>query len=406
MTPTPDDAAPQPIDPLDPKVLASLGLTPPGTRATGPKTVAGKARSRVNAVKHGLRCQVVEPPDQRQKIAERVAEWTDAMKPTDPLQRWLVARAATASVRLDRCVERENLALEENTAAAERAFFRRRRAWARRTGQKLQADPRRAYALLTASAFGCDWLIARFDDLAADLEMPGGYWSRAEFLRCLLLLGFDYDRIPPGQPVVARLYRDHLAADRAPNPDEVEAFLNLDTKPLAPADRAAAQRLALGDRESARRRLLAFVRDEQERLHQLRQVLWNDHDVPALEAACDRARTFDASPEASLARRYESAQALELHRHLNDLHRARRAGDTPGDAGAPNERQDGEDHDASSKLSIGSESQLSPSQASPTLPEGVPDASPGRPGDVVGWGRSDSRKVGREARKRARRKRR
>ncbi len=284
MTPTPDDAAPQPIDPLDPKVLASLGLTPPGPRATGPKTVAGKARSRVNAVKHGLRCQVVEPPDQRQKIAERVAEWTDAMKPADAVQRWLVARAATASVRLDRCVERENLALEENTAAAERAFFRRRRAWARRTGQKLQADPRRAYALLTSSAFGCDWLIARFDDLAADLEMPGGYWSRAEFLRCLLLLGFDYDRIPPGQPVVARLYRDHLAADRAPNPDEVEAFLNLDTKTLEPADRAAAQRLALGDRESARRRLLAFVRTEQQRLRDLRAALWNEHDVPALEA--------------------------------------------------------------------------------------------------------------------------
>ncbi len=327
MTPTPDDAAPQPIDPLDPKVLASLGLTPPGPRATGPKTAAGKARSRANAVKHGLRCQVVEPPDQREKIAERVAEWTDAMKPADAVQRWLVARAATASVRLDRCVERENLALEENTAAAERAFFRRRRAWARRTGQKLQADPRRAYALLTSSAFGCDWLIARFDDLAADLEMPGGYWSRAEFLRCLLLLGFDYDRIPPGQPVVARLYRDHLAADRAPNPDEVEAFLNLDTKTLEPADRAAAQRLALGDRESARRRLLAFVRDRARAPPRTSaQILWNDHDVPALEAACARCRTFDASPEAALARRYESANALELHRHLADFHRARRAG--------------------------------------------------------------------------------
>ncbi len=112
-TPPNDDATPQPCDPLDPAVLAALGLpSTPRSRPTGPKTVAGKAKSRANAVKHGLRCQVVEPPDQRAKIAERVAEWTDAMKPADPLQRWLVARAATASVRLDRCVERENLALE------------------------------------------------------------------------------------------------------------------------------------------------------------------------------------------------------------------------------------------------------------------------------------------------------
>ncbi len=129
MTPQPNDDAslPPDFDPFDPKYLASVGIpTPPflRPRATGPKTVAGKAKSRANAVKHGLRCQVVEPPDQREKITDRVAEWTDAMKPTDPVQRWLVSRAATASVRLDRCVERENLALEENTAKAERAWFR------------------------------------------------------------------------------------------------------------------------------------------------------------------------------------------------------------------------------------------------------------------------------------------
>ena len=144
--------APAPgLRPLDPSPrrprLARLRLP---TRATGPRTVAGKARSRANAVKHGLRCQVVEPPDQREKIADRVAEWTDAIKPADPVQRWLVARAATASVRLDRCVERENLALEENTARAERDFFRRRRAWARRLGARLRRPARKVYAKLTA----------------------------------------------------------------------------------------------------------------------------------------------------------------------------------------------------------------------------------------------------------------
>ena len=218
MTQPNDDASlPPDFDPFDPKYLASVGIpTPPFLRpgATGPKTVAGKAKSRANAVKHGLRCQVVEPPHQREKIADRVAEWTDAMKPTDPVQRWLVTRAATASVRLDRCVERENLALEENTAAAERTFFRRRRAWARRVGHQLDSDAPKAHARLTASAFGCDWLIARFDDLAADLEIPGGYWSRDEFLRCLRWLGFDTRRIPPGHALVAQLYRDSLAADR------------------------------------------------------------------------------------------------------------------------------------------------------------------------------------------------
>ncbi len=279
-------------------------------------------------------------PPTSAKIAERVAEWTDALKPADPLQRRLVARAATASVRLDRCVERENLALEANTAIAERTFFRRRRAWARRLGATLADQTENAYSRLTGSTFGCDWLIARLDDLARDLAVPGGYWSRPEFFQALRLIGLDPLRIPPGHPVVAQLYRASLAADKAPDPTEVDAFLGLDTKALDPDARAAAQRPHLGPRETGRQTLLAFVRLEQQRLHELRADLWDEHDAPALEQAVALARTFDPSPDASLARRYESANALELHRHLADFHRARRA--TPPPDTAPNERQDGQ----------------------------------------------------------------
>ena len=370
MTPPNDDASlPPDFDPFDPKFLASVGIpTPPflRPRATGPKTVAGKAKSRVNAVKHGLRCQVVEPPDQREKIDDRVAVWTEAMQPTDPVQRWLVARAATASVRLDRCVERENLALEENTARAERGFFRRRRAWARRLGAKLEEQTEKAYAKLTGSSFGCDWLIARFDDLAADLEITGGYWSRDEFLRALRLLGFEPKRIPPGHPLVATLYRASLTADKAPDPTEVDAFLEIDTRDLDPDARAAAQRHHLGDRERGRLALVAIVRQEQLRLRDLRETLWDETDAPALEQACARARTFDASPEAALARRYESANALELHRNLADFHRARRDAEAREEA-APNERQDGQDRVANPEKPV-----------TPTSDPGASPASPGR----------------------------
>ncbi len=299
MTPHPDASAPEPIDPLSPEVLDALGLPRPNARPTGPKTVAGKARSRANAVKHGLRCQVVEPPDQRAKIAERVAEWTHALQPNDTVQRWLVARAATASVRLDRCVERENLALEQNTARAERDWMRRRRAWARRTGARLEEPGGQAYARLTGSAFGCDWLIARFDELAPTCRSPAAT-GRVRSCSAPSACSGSIRRIPPGHPLVSQLFRASLAADKAPDPQEVERFLGLDTSALEPDARAAEQRRHLGNRERGRLALLAIVPPEQHRLRDLREALWTEIDAPALEQACARARTFDDSPEAEL----------------------------------------------------------------------------------------------------------
>ncbi len=384
MPSQPDASTPPPCDP-------SPAPAPRLTRATGPKTVAGKARSRANAVRHGMRCQVVEPPDQRDKIDHRVAEWTDALQPTNAVQRWLVARAATASVRLDRCVERENLALEETTADAERTFVRRRRAWARRTGQNLETEHAKAYRRLTSSAFGCDWLIARLDELARDLEIAGGYWSRAEFLRAVALFGIDPLRIPPDHPTVARLYRDVLTADKSPDPDAVDFFLKLDTKSLEPADRADRHRQTLGDRDDARQSLLAAVRHEQARLQRLREVLWAEHDAPILEAACAHARTFDPSPEATLARRYEASQALELHRHLDDFHRARRESDAPDASLAPNELQNGQNCDIKLESPIISETTSAALPASPWRPGGVGEASPARRRRVPRASSGDSR---------------
>ena len=185
-------------------------------------------------------------------------------------------------------------------------LVRHRRAWARRLGDRLDDQTEKAYVRLTGSAFGCDWLIARFDDLAADLEIPSGYWSRDEFLRALRLLGFEPKRIPPGHPAVATLYRASLAADKAPDPTEVDAFLHLDTEALEPEARAAEQRNKLGEREKARQTLLAFVRLEQGAVAQPSRSPLGRGRGPGAGAGLTWHRTFDASPEAALARRYES----------------------------------------------------------------------------------------------------
>ncbi len=365
--PSPQDSpTPPPIDPLSPEALARIGLKLPG-QATGPKTAAGKARSRANAVKHGLRCRVVEPPgpSERQAISARMAAWERSFQPANEAEQWLVAFAAAESVRLDRCREREIVALDESVAAAERDWLRKRRAWARRVGSRLEDRPAKAHARLTRSAFGCDWLFARWDELAADLEVHGGYWSQDDLFRALRLLGLDPARIPPHDPRVGRLYRLLLAAQPAADPNAVDAFFEKDTTGLDVDARKAEVRRLLGSRREARLDLLAFVRDEQQRLRELRHDLWTRVEIPALEAACDRARTFDASPEAQLARRYEASHALSLHRALNGFFRTRREAERLTESDAP------------------------PS-ASPALAEPAPNPAPAHVPVVGGAARSSS----------------
>ena len=393
-TPPPADSNPSQPDPLSAESLAAIGLPLPG-RSTGPRTTAGKARSRANAVKHGLRCQVVEPPRDREAIAERVASWSDALQPANVVESWLVARAAAQSVRLDRCRERECLALEENTAKAERDWVRRQRAWARRLGHQLDTDPERIHARLTRSALGCDWLSARLDDLARDLEIPGGYWSTEEFVRALGLLGLEARRRGPDHPVVAPLWRLTLTAQSRPDPASVDTLLNTDTTSLDEPARVAEQRRRLGDREPARRALLALVRAEQDRLAALRFDLWSDHDAPALDAFCARARASTPAPKprTPAATKRPTPSTCTAPSTPSTASAANPTAPTPNPHPRPSPRRTpgrrtnfkmGKIATQLPSLSITSEHLPEPSPASPSRPPAIAGASAERPRDVAG----------------------
>jgi hypothetical protein len=74
-------------------------------RSTGPRTEAGEARSRLNALEHGNRAVAVLPvlPHEDPKaLARRVQEWTDDLRSASALERDLIAHAARLSWDLDR----------------------------------------------------------------------------------------------------------------------------------------------------------------------------------------------------------------------------------------------------------------------------------------------------------------
>jgi hypothetical protein len=408
-------------------------------RATGPRTVLGKKASRANATTLGMRCQVVTPPDDRPRIEARTAAWIADLKPEGETQTWLVARAAEISVRLDRCSERERIALEENTAAAERRWFQERRAWARRLGNRLIERPKKAFAKLRTSAIGIDWLIARWDELAADLNDEMGNWCREERERAVRLLGLSLRETDPNTPKFRPLWVNALATDHEVSPEDLDRTFGRDTSDLEGEARLAEARSPLPDEPTARRNLLAFIRAEQEELRRLRAEVWESVDRPALEAACRRARTFDPGPEATLAGRYERSNAMELTRCLTLLSRLKREAsrdaapssrrspfdgansppmmpdlfamppvphveDAPEASWAPNELEDGQDRGGTLDLKESCATASEVSQASQPRPECVGGAPEPRPEAAPMASRALRRSLLAEARRRRRRK--
>src|SRR5437764_496872 len=89
-------------------------------RSTGPRTEAGKARSRANAVRHGLSGKgFVLPAEEAELVAERIVSWSEGFVPRDEQESWLVEQVALESVRVERCQERERVVLREESERAE-----------------------------------------------------------------------------------------------------------------------------------------------------------------------------------------------------------------------------------------------------------------------------------------------
>jgi hypothetical protein len=136
--------------------------------STGPKTAAGKERSRMNGLKHGLRAEeAVLPTESRAEFNDHMADWAGDWRPGSVTRRYFVERAGLAAWRLKRCVrvETERLSDRANKALVE---------WDE--GFRLRLDglvaqlittPYNAVMDLEQTRDGVDRLIALWDGLLA-----------------------------------------------------------------------------------------------------------------------------------------------------------------------------------------------------------------------------------------------
>jgi hypothetical protein len=128
--------------------------------STGPRTQAGKERSKRNAIKHGLRSEdVVLPTEDPRAFQEHLEAWVEDWQPPSMARQHLVEQAAVASWRLKRCVRLETARITRRAEDAYKQWAEDEAAGVEAEAKRLDVDPAGALDELTASRAGVDRLI-------------------------------------------------------------------------------------------------------------------------------------------------------------------------------------------------------------------------------------------------------
>ena len=269
-------------------------------KSTGPRTEAGKARSRANAVKHGLTGAGIALPGEDATVIEATfLQAQEEFAPTTLVGMRLVRDVAALWVRQDRARQYEATALAAHARRAARDFDQARVNHAEALIDAIEANPRAYRRALLAMPEGVDRLVAELMLLLEDLTGVAPSWSPTHHQRLDALFGFRVADLPWSRPT--RFSKAILGDFAAIGEAEV-------------AD------IPLDDQQAwAITRLVEAIGAEVVRLREHRTT------IDPARLAEDRTEaialsTLDPGKEGALAQRYIAAASRDLSRALRDLH--------------------------------------------------------------------------------------
>jgi hypothetical protein len=304
-------------------------------KSTGPKTEDGKARSRLNALTHGLSARTVTPvlPHEDPKaLDERIRKWVQDWQPRDEMENELVTRAAKLSWQIDRADRFETAHLARRVRKAQRraagAPDPRRIEEVTSLGRRLlKTDWTSPVAVLVAelesTSEGCRWLLDRWAELEARLSRFGAI-ENLDLCRFFNLLGkkrFDsvtdpvlnalltaWDVLQPG--TAKDIWDRATAATSSGGSDYAWAAKWRELAPR-PVDPAAAMAFLFG-----------LITQQVDRLNALlaEHARFAEEETAGLP---DRA-AFDLSAGFERQRRYRTALGRELLRSIDTLRKLRK----------------------------------------------------------------------------------
>lgn len=290
-------------------------------RSTGPRTPEGKARSALNALKHGnsaRTCIAARDQQRNERLAVRIAA---DFEPQSPYERSLVSR-------MSRCIIVAQRLQSEEEADYQR---RRRRAldrWENSRvrslsklidGFKKNADAFASLRPLSRRSDGCDFLAAQWTHLRRMLAERAGGWKMGHARRALRLLACT--RVPTirdlrrGEPA-ARLWLLVLATSPS-----IATTRNLDRF-------FAGEPAEMPPPEAARAELEELLAQEIHDWSESAAELWRESDEADRDEAIDRVAT-DMSAKGQLRQRYFRDHMREMHACLRELRRHRAESDSP-----------------------------------------------------------------------------
>jgi hypothetical protein len=174
--------------------------------STGPTSEEGKARSRGNALEHGLAgAGVVLDDSDTQAVAHRLDAWRGDFGPLAGHQEWLYERMVVASVRIDRCTREQSRVQSYQADRARSCWDDDRQLEADEIAAGLARRPSLVVRRLGRTRQGCEWMMHQWEELALVLHV-NLQWDEPQTSTALDLLGIapvlrDGLGFPPNQPL-------------------------------------------------------------------------------------------------------------------------------------------------------------------------------------------------------------
>ncbi len=287
--------------------------------STGPKTEAGKAKSRANAISHGLASE--HPGIEAARSAafvERRAKWGAEVRPAGEAAGWALDCAVASSLRIDSCGRAMDDLVARTRQRARLAWDEDRAVEAAEAFSRLGRNPILAARQLRTIPAGALLLIDAWVALGQALRSRD--WTEAEAGRALDLLGVDRDlregltAIDPreGDPVDFR--RDLVA-------EEVEGLEELLETALIPLEEGECLRAIAGDLALISKPGRLLARYERDAWRRYRESM-AEVGTPTLTTTM--AAVAPAAPAPAAPRRVEVPDA-EADREFEEERRALRA---------------------------------------------------------------------------------